>query len=256
MANTYKLSAATGIHKGDRQYQQDQVVFLTHPRASGCALGVVADGMGGRSGGRKASDQVMLTAKQLFERYNPGEDNPGDILRQIAMESHLVIKLTALSSEQEPHSTFAAFLINPQGDCHWMTAGDSRIYHFRYDKLVSRTKDHSHVQALVDRGELHEKDADSHPLSNILTSCLGIEQDPALTQHTIDQLEPGDVLMACSDGLWHYFSTAELGMVLSSLSPREAAEFLVNKARERAQGGGDNLSLAIAKMELPSLDIE
>jgi PPM family protein phosphatase len=255
MARTFKLNAATGIHKGDRQYQQDQVVFLSHIRVSGCALGVVADGMGGRSGGRKASDQVMLTAKQLFDRYTPGEDDSAELLRQVALEAHLVIKLTAISSEQEPHSTIAAFLINPQGDCHWLTSGDSRIYHFQGDKLLSRTKDHSHVQGMVDRGELLEKDADSHPLSNILTSCLGIEQDPSFSQHTVSQLEPGDLLVACSDGLWHYFSTAELGMVLSSLSPREAAEFLVNKARERARGGGDNISLVIAKMERPSLDV-
>jgi len=249
MVPNYKLSAATGLHKGDRQYQQDQVCFLAHPRASGCVLGVVADGMGGRSGGRKASDQVMLTARQLFDRFDPDTDNPREALRQMASEAHMVIKLTAISSEQEPHSTIAAFLITPEGSCHWLTAGDSRIYHFKREKLQSRTKDHSHVQVLVDKGELSEKEAESHPLSNILTSCLGIEQEPAMTAHTIDKLTSGDLLMACSDGLWHYFSTAELGLVLSSLSPREAAEFLIDKARERAQGGGDNLSLVIAKVE-------
>jgi serine/threonine protein phosphatase PrpC len=252
MAQNYKLNAATGIHKGDRPYQQDQVVFTAHARVQGCAIGVVADGMGGRSGGRKASDQVMLTVKQLFDRYDPDADSPTETLRQIALEAHLVIKLTAISSEQEPHSTIAAFLINPDGSCHWITAGDSRIYHFRRAQLVTRSKDHSHVQSLVDKGEILEKDAESHPLSNILTSCLGVEQDPTLATHSIERLEPGDELMACSDGLWHYFTNGELGMVLSSLSPREAAEFLINKARERALGTGDNLSLVIAKIEDPS----
>jgi Serine/threonine protein phosphatase len=71
MAEALRLLAATGIHKGDREYQQDQVALLVHPRHKGCILAVVADGMGGRSGGRKASDQVMLTARQLFERYSP-----------------------------------------------------------------------------------------------------------------------------------------------------------------------------------------
>lgn len=249
MAQAYKLTAATGLHKGDRQYQQDQIILLPHARTNGCALGVVADGMGGRSGGRKASDQVMLTAKQLFERYDPDTEGACEFLRQMAHEAHLVIKLTAISSEEEPHSTIAAFVIMPSGACHWLTAGDSRIYHFRREQLVSRSKDHSHVQNLVDKGELSEADANTHPLSNILTSCLGIEQEPAMTTHSIAALAPGDVLVACTDGLWHYFSTTELGMVLSSLSPREAAEFLVKKARERANGGGDNLSLVIAKIE-------
>src|SRR4051812_1125021 len=126
MAKGYRLTAATGIHKGDREYQQDQVALIAHPRAQGCVLGIVADGMGGRSGGRKASDQVMLTARQLFERYSPEQDEASGLLRQIVQESHLVIKLTAISAEQEPHSTVAAFLINPAGDCHWVHAGDSR----------------------------------------------------------------------------------------------------------------------------------
>ena len=69
-------------------------------------------------------------------------------------EAHIVIKLTAISAEQEPHSTLAAFLINPAGDCHWVHAGDSRIYHFHGGQLVKRTMDHSYVQTLVDRGEI------------------------------------------------------------------------------------------------------
>lgn len=62
MTKGYRLTASTGIHKGDREYQQDQVALLTHGRVNGCVLAIVADGMGGRSGGRKASDQVMMTA--------------------------------------------------------------------------------------------------------------------------------------------------------------------------------------------------
>ena len=64
----YRLSATTGLHRGDRAYQQDQVEVLAHDRAPGCLLAVLADGMGGKSGGRKAADQVLLTAQQLFER--------------------------------------------------------------------------------------------------------------------------------------------------------------------------------------------
>ena len=79
----YRLTASTGIHKGDRDYQQDQVMLLSHPRAKGCLLAVLADGMGGRSGGRKASDQVMMTARQLFERYDPVTDDPEATLKQL-----------------------------------------------------------------------------------------------------------------------------------------------------------------------------
>ena len=69
--------------------------------------------MGGKSGGRKAADQVMLTARQIFERYVPAKDDAAAMLRQVVMESHLMIKLTAITAEEEPHSTLAAFLVGP-----------------------------------------------------------------------------------------------------------------------------------------------
>lgn len=249
MPKGYRLTASTGIHKGDRDYQQDQVMLLTHARVPSCVLAVLADGMGGRSGGRKASDQVMMTARQLFERYSPETDDAAAALMQLVQEAHTVIKLTAISAEEEPHSTVAAFLINPGGDCHWAHAGDSRIYHFHGDKFIKRTMDHSYVQELVNRGEITEEEARVHPQSNILLGCLGSENEPMVDVHFISRLRVGDVLMACSDGVWHYFNTAEFGSILSTLSAREASEFLIEKARTRANGGGDNLSLVVVKLE-------
>ncbi len=249
MSKGYRITASTGIHKGDRDYQQDQVQLMTHSRNPGCMLGIVADGMGGRSGGRKASDQVMLTARQIFDRYAPDTDDAPSMLRQMVEEAHIVIKLTAISSEQEPHSTLAAFLINPGGECYWVHTGDSRIYHYHGSKLIHRTVDHSYVQTLVDKGLISEEEANSHPQSNILMGCLGAEQAPPIAQHFIPKLRGEDVLMACSDGVWHHFTSAEMGSALSMLSPREATEFLIQKARSRSRGTGDNLSLVIVKVE-------
>ena len=188
----YRLSAATGIHRGDRAYQQDQVEILPHHRVPGCALAVLADGMGGKSGGRKAADQVILTARQLFERHGANQDDPAELLKQLVLEAHLMIKLTAITAEEE---------------------------------------------------------ANNHPQSNLLTGCLGTFQDPPLTLHHIDRLEIGDSLLACSDGLWHYFTPKELGAIVHTLPPREASEMLVSKARQRARGAGDNLSLALIRLE-------
>ncbi|MEJ8858703.1 protein phosphatase 2C domain-containing protein [Variovorax robiniae] len=250
MSRGFRIAAATGLHKGDRPYQQDQVLLIEHPRVKGCVLGLVADGMGGRSGGRKASDQVLMTAKQLFTRFSPAIDDMHDLLRRIVNDSHTVIKLTALSSESEPHSTVAAFLVNPNGECVWIHAGDSRIYHFQRGRMVLRTRDHSYVQALVDRGELTDDEANIHPQGNILIGCLGMTTSPPpIDTHHIARLKPGDLLMACSDGLWHYFSPEEMGAVLHEQSPRSAVELLVEEARTRAIGTGDNISIAVLKFE-------
>ena len=247
----FRLAAATGLHRGDRPYQQDQVAILQHARVPGCVMAVVADGMGGKTGGRKASDQVLLTARQLFERFMPTHDDPGALLRQLVLDAHLTIKLTAVTAEQEPHSTVAAFLVMPDLRCHVVHAGDSRIYHFRGAALVSRTRDHSYVQRLVDEGQLTEEAANTHPQSNLLTGCLGTRADPPVCVESLGTLGIGDALVACSDGLWHYFTPREIGAVVQSLPPREASEMLVGKARQRAHGGGDNLCLALLRVDSP-----
>lgn len=245
----FRISAATGLHKGDRAYQQDQVEILAHPRAPGCALALVADGMGGKSGGRTAADQVVLTAKQVFDRFHPASDDAEALLRQLVVEAHLMIKLTAITADEEPHSTLAAFLILPDRRALTVHAGDSRVYHFRGADLVRRTTDHSYVQRLIDEGKISEAQANTHPQSNLLTGCLGTQQDPPMEIGEIDRLEVGDTLMACSDGLWHYLSPKELGAIVNALSPREATEMLISKARQRARGTGDNLSLALIRVE-------
>src|SRR5881398_2756745 len=188
----YRLSAATGIHRGDRAYQQDQVGIFPHNRVAGCLMGVLADGMGGKSGGRKAADQVILTAQQLFERYSPSRDDPSEALKQLVLEAHLMIKLTAITSEEEPHSTVAAFLISPNRECDVVHAGDSRIYHFRGAEMVSRSIDHSYVQRLIDERQITEDEANTHPQSNLLTGCLGTFQDPPLALRHLGRLDIGD----------------------------------------------------------------
>ena len=245
----YRLLAATALHRGDRAYQQDQVEILKHARSNGCLLAVLADGMGGKSGGRKAADQVVLTARQLFDRHVPAKDEATDLLRQLVTEAHLMIKLTAIATEEEPHSTVAAFLLGPGLQCGVVHAGDSRIYHFRGPDMAWRTTDHSYVQRLMDEGKITEEQAASHPQGNLLTGCLGTQADPPMAIYQLDELRVGDTLLVCSDGLWHYFTPRELGLVINRLPPREAAENLVTRARQRAGGSGDNVSIALVRIE-------
>jgi serine/threonine protein phosphatase PrpC len=247
--SSFRLVAATGIHRGDRPYQQDQVEIIPHPRVQGCLLAVVADGMGGKSGGRKAADQVIMTARQVFDRYVPSKDESAQTLSQLVNEAHLMIKLTAIAFEEEPHSTIGTFIVNPNLTADVAHAGDTRVYHFRGPDMVFRTTDHSFVQRLVDEGQITEEEANVHPQANLLTGCLGTQQDPPITVQSLGQLQIGDSLMACSDGLWHYFTPKELGAIVHTLPPREAAEMLIGKARHRARTGGDNLSLALVRVE-------
>jgi serine/threonine protein phosphatase PrpC len=160
-----------------------------------------------------------------------------------------MIKLTAIAAEEEPHSTIAGFVLLPGLKACAVNSGDSRVYHFRGPDMMMRTKDHSYVQRLVDEGKLTEEEAANHPKSNLLTGCLGSQKEPPVATQTLDDLKVGDALMTCSDGVWHYFTPHEMASAIQSMSPREAIAWLIDRARERAHGGGDNLSIALIRID-------
>ena len=148
--------------------------------------------MGGKSGGRKAADQVHAHRQAALRtlRAGPRRQLPKS-LKQLVLEAHLMIKLTAITAEEEPHSTVAAFLIGANRECDVIHAGDSRVYHFRGPEMVIRTNDHSFVQRLVDEGQISEEEANTHPQANLLTGCLGTNQDPPLSLQQIDKARGG-----------------------------------------------------------------
>ncbi len=241
------IDATTGQHIGDRQEQQDRVAIIPSKRVRGTALLVVADGAGGYKGGAAAAEQVIATASNLFEGFSPKQQTAAELLREIVVEAHMVIRLNRVLTEEEPHSTFVAMLLQPDR-IDWGWVGDSRLYHFRGAALKQRTKDHSYVQQQIDEGQWRERDRNKHPNRNLLLQALGHSEPPTPSFGAAVPLAPGDTFLLCSDGLWEYFTDGEIGKALAALPPRKGAETLINAARVRAQGRGDNLSLAIAKL--------
>lgn len=244
-----KVDSCVARHQGDRREQQDRTAIFAHPSRGGVMLAALADGMGGHSGGAMAAEQVVLKARQNLEIYNPGEP-PDEFLASIINEAHVVIKLTRFTSEQDPHST-AVLLMLHGGRADWAHTGDSRLYHFRGDKLMHLSGDHSLVAEMVRKGSLTADQAKSYPHKNVLIGCLGGEREPMIDLGHVAALQDGDVFLLCSDGLWAYFEPAELGGVLSAHTPRDAAEALINRARQRGEGAGDNISLVIVKLSDP-----
>ncbi len=240
------VDACTAQHIGDRSEQQDRVGIFAHPRRPGALLAALADGMGGHTGGALAAEQVIHSAKSAFESSGSAED-PRDVLGSAILDAHEAVRLTRYTSEADPHST-AALLILAGGRADWAHCGDSRIYHFRHGELVVRSRDHSYVMDLIGQGVLTEAQAGQHPYRNVLTSCLGDREPPRIEFGNTAPLVAGDVFLLCSDGLWAYFTDAELGRTLMELPPRQAAQTLIDTARIRARGHGDNCSLAIVRL--------
>lgn len=247
----FKVTACTAEHIGDRPEQQDRVALITSRRHPNALLAVVADGMGGRSGGRMASDQVITTADHVFQEV--AESDAGGLralLEQIATEAHTVIRLTALSSEKEPHSTIVALIVR-RDYAIWAHAGDSRLYLFRGGRLVHRTSDQTYAARLQSQGKSEQAAHAERHMKHVLISALGVASKPILVIDEANKLRVGDAFLLCSDGVWAYFEEQELGSLLHSLAPREASEHIIRIARERSQSRGDNMALAIVKLEAP-----
>ena len=244
---SFTAETCVAMHVGDRKEQQDRVALFGHPKRPGMLMAVLADGMGGHSGGAMAAEQVLIRARQNFETYAPAQETPEDLLRSVIDEAHTVIKLTRFTSEQDPHSTAVVFTLQ-QGKAYWAHCGDSRLYHFRGAHTMSRSADHSLVGELQRKGRLDENEALNHPQRNVLLSCLGSDREPRIEHGCEASPVAGDCFLLCSDGLWAYFTDFELASTLQEFPPRAAAERLIAQVRQRAGGSGDNISLAVIKL--------
>lgn len=248
--NRFSVNACTAQHIGDRTEQQDCIDLIASPHVSGALMAVVADGMGGKTGGALAASQAVATARSFFKQWR--QDDPLQKgLEHMVDEAHTVIRLAALTEEKEPHSTIVLLIITPQ-IAHWMWVGDSRLYHFRNGELYNRTIDHSYVQDMINEAKMTPEQASVHKYRNMLTSSLGTKNPPRISSESFEEPRPGDTFLLCTDGVWGYFTDAELERITHTLAPREAAKLLVQLARERAKGRGDNLSLVIIKLDFPS----
>ena len=245
------IDACVAQHQGDRKEQQDRVAILPHPKGGGVVLAVVADGMGGHTGGVLAAQQVIHTVRNNLDHFSARTESAAVMLEASINEAHMMIKASRFMNEKDPHSTAVMLVLQP-GKVSWAHCGDSRLYRFRGDRLFFRSTDHSYVEQLVRQGKITPEQALVHPNRNILITSLGGGEPPKIDVGEAQDLQGGDSFLLCSDGLWGYFSEAELGGVISAFSAREASELLISRARARSNGDGDNISVAILKlMEMP-----
>jgi len=254
---SYKIEAGTAQHIGNRPQQNDRVALMTGARAPGYVLAVLADGIAGAAG----AEQVLHTAKQVFDEFKPGDrptvERLQQLLRDIVQETHLVVNMNAVTAQAATpaHASFVGLVLTPHGEAVWAHVGDSRLYYFHGSKCAARTSDAAYVDHLVSSDRLPLEAARNHRKSKLLLNVLGnSRKDPFITFGDQSTLAPGDAFLLCSDGLWHFFTDAELGAATARTSPRQASEMLINKATERSQGKGGNCSMAIVKLVKPALD--
>lgn len=215
------------------------------------AILVVADGMGGLNAGEVASAIAIETLKQTFldtdlKKVTKKAKTIEKFMRDIVVKSDQAIK-KHVKNNPETHGmgTTLIFAWIYQGVVYLMWCGDSRAYIYNGDELRRLSKDHSYVQELVDAGKLEPELAFDHPNSNIVTRCLGDFQDKARPEFVTYALNPGDLLLLCSDGLCGLCRDEDIFSVLKQYHSNleQCKQQLIQAALDA--GGYDNVTVAL-----------
>lgn len=257
--NAYEVTVRTDTGRL-RDHNEDALLAMQWQLVSGqggapILLAAVADGMGGHSNGHLASRLVLRTlaatlAQGLAHIPLEGAESLDDH-QVVSLLREAVAGAARKMQEAEQHglvdmgTTLCATLLVARR-AFIANLGDSRAY--LYDGTLQQlTADHSMVAELVNRGELTPAEARVHPRRNEIYRMLGFGRPCEPDLFTLD-LEPGDLLLLCSDGLNTMVEDeAILAVLQSETQLDEAAQRLIDLAN--AAGGEDNISVALIRVE-------
>ena len=230
----FKLVAA-GVTDVGRVRDGNEDDFLDQSNRLG--LVAVADGMGGHRAGEVASATALEALRAAVASGEPLRD---------AIEGANDAVLEKSVSDQEFHgmgTTLTAGMLGSDGHLVVGHVGDSRAYLVRDGELSQITDDHSLVEEMVRSGELTPEQAEVHPRRSVITRALGIDPQVEVDEYPIE-LQPGDRILFCSDGLTTMVRPDEIASILGREPDlRRAAQLLVDAAN--AAGGEDNITAVI-----------
>jgi len=269
-ARSLKPSHGQATHPGRRYtHNEDAVVTFTFDKEQdghSVPIGfyLVADGMGGHDAGDLASrtvnqivtdwiikTKVLPDLQKATRRFDTGDVNvdvdvPGGLLIQAIQQANEALLRYRQAKGSDLGSTVTAALVI--GEVATIASvGDSRTYLLRAGRLEQITKDHSLVARLVEAGVIGPEEVRTHPQRNQIYRCLGHRPNLKVDIFT-QEMQAGDILVLCSDGLWEMVLDAQIQRIIEDLlSPQKACDALVETANRA--GGEDNIAVIVVKME-------
>ena len=221
-------------------------------------LMMVADGMGGQAAGEVASRTVLATLTGLILEHpewilKVDEESASDLLDRTIARYKALDAALAQRMHDDPSlrgmGTTLTVAYSLGLDLFVAHVGDSRAYVFHDGAVRQLTRDHTHVQKLVDAGMLSREEAAAHQLRNVLTNVLGGAHRSVEVEFQRLRLTAGDRLLLCSDGLTGSVKDEEIAAILgASVSAADSCRRLVDRAL--ALGAPDNVTALVARYEL------
>lgn len=239
MSKVFRFDSVENTHKGNvRSLNEDSI--LSRPEAG---LWVVADGMGGHEAGEVASQMIVSSLESLPQRAYVADfvDDVEDTLLLVnkKLRTHSLENLNGLTVG----STVTCLILRESiGVVLWV--GDSRLYRLRSGHLEQLTKDHSEVQAQIDRGELTPDQAENSAIKNMLSRAIGAFDDLDVDVNAFP-IQNDDLFLLCSDGLYNELSAKELEQSLKIRDLDKISEKLMRTCL--SYEAKDNVSFIVVK---------
>lgn len=226
---------ATASHKGMAREANEDALFPTDDGESADEVTlIVADGMGGHVAGEVASRLAINAAAS-------SDLDPAD---RVAAANRAIREEVGRQPNLEGMGTTMTLVeLHPDATAHFAHVGDSRAYMLRDGEISQVTEDHTVIAEYVAAGQLSEEEAVNHPQRHMITRCLGLTRFVNVDELVID-LETGDRILLCSDGLNGMIDDDAIRQGLEETSPDAAAWKLVEMANEA--GGQDNITVIVA----------
>ncbi|MEO0463957.1 MAG: protein phosphatase 2C domain-containing protein [Pseudomonadota bacterium] len=238
MSKRERMMSVGQTHPGLVRDRNEDSFFADAPNC----FWVVADGMGGHSGGDQASEAItqLMRITQLPSAFVPSSHTLSDAI----YSANQAIWERSQELGEQMGSTIVTLYVR-EGRYAIMWVGDSRAYLLRRGELARLSRDHSQVQAMVDAGTLSEEEAEEHPMAHVLSRALGVAPQVDIDA-TAGSVRPGDVFLLCSDGLTGLVSDAEISDIVNSTTIDDAVEELLELVMER--GAPDNVTIVLAEV--------
>ena len=230
-----------------RSINQDSIYFSDKPVGNLPNLYIVADGMGGH----KAGDYASAHAVSWFVDYAKecSYENPITIIKTgIAKVNDMLLQMSNEHSELKGMGTTFVAAVMIDDKMYVANIGDSRLYVIGQEDTRQITLDHSLVEELIRTGQLDRRKVRFHPEKNIITRALGTGKE-AVPDFFEVELQPGEKVLLCSDGLTNMVEDDEIGsIVMRQQFVDRICEQLIDRANY--YGGKDNIGVVVIEQSL------
>jgi serine/threonine protein phosphatase PrpC len=232
-----------------REHNEDNMAYVIpkdlQVMSTKGALFIVADGMGGHAAGEVASEIAVDTVSNAYYQ-DDGDEVALSLLQAIRRANAAIHQRAAENMLRNGMGTTCVAAVLRGSMAYIANVGDSRAYLVRNGQVKQISQDHSWVYEQVRAGLLTEDQARTHAQRNVITRSLGTQVEVEVDVFQ-EQLQEGDTLVLCSDGLSGLISDEELRRIVDQFVPQESVYHLVERANEN--GGPDNITAIVVRVQ-------